>query len=314
MPTQGRYPIVALLSSSASFGGVAALGVASLVMTSNFDWRIAFWAGAGIATIGVAARTRLRETSDVVGLKRDLKKLIEIFSNKGYHYSAQILANAKIWKEKATKKTLAAYFLISCSFPLTFYFVYIYCSGILTNEYSFSSAQIIKQNFFVALVGGFNSILFAFLSSKIHPLKLLRFKLICFFPLAVLCPFILDQVDSANGIFYIQLVSILVALDEYPAKSVLLIYLPVFRRFTYASFSYALSRALMYAITSFGMIYLTDYFGYKGLWIMAIPMAIGVYWSMKHFMNLEELYNPGLFSKPQKRKTTSLGIPGASFG
>ena len=175
---------------------------------------------------------------------------------------------------------------------LCFYFTYIYCAGILKSEFSFSSTQIIQQNFMVALVGALNCIIFAFLSFKIHPLKLLMFKLSCFLPFVLLCAYLLGHINSPFELFLIQLVSIIFALGYDPAASVLLIHFPVFRRFTYASFLYALSRALMYVVTSFGMVYLTEYLGHQGLWIMMFPVVIGYIWSVRHFMSLEKLKKP----------------------
>lgn len=53
-----------------------------------------------------------------------------------------------------------------------------------------------------------------------------------------------------------------------------------------ASITFAVSRALMYAITSFGFIYLIDYFGNWGLWGIMIPSIIGFAYGLFHFENL----------------------------
>ncbi|WP_069201592.1 MFS transporter [Rickettsia felis] len=61
----------------ASLGLTVALGVATLVTSYSFNWRIAFWVGAGIALIGSAARTTLRETPDFVDAKRRIQETIK---------------------------------------------------------------------------------------------------------------------------------------------------------------------------------------------------------------------------------------------
>ncbi len=55
-----------MLILSANFGGLAALGIASLATSYGFNWRYAFLIGAVIAIVGVVARTRLREAPEFV--------------------------------------------------------------------------------------------------------------------------------------------------------------------------------------------------------------------------------------------------------
>ena len=120
------------------------------------------------------------------------------------------------------------------------------------------------------------------------------FKLLCFVPFALFGPMLLNNVNSSIELFFIQLLAI--SLRYNPAAAVLLVYFPVFKRFTYSSFLYALSRVLIYIGTSFGMVYLTEFFGYYGLWIIVIPAVIGFAWGLRHFMKLEKLYNPIMYA------------------
>ena len=119
-----RYPAVAFISAAAMFGGVAALCVASFAITTGFNWRIAFWIGAAIAMIGVVARTKLRETPDFVDMKRRMKKAVEEASHDGLAKAAELLVSLNTkHKEKIDKKTMAAYFALSCAWPVCFYFI-----------------------------------------------------------------------------------------------------------------------------------------------------------------------------------------------
>lgn len=65
-------------------------------------------------------------------------------------------------------------------------------------------------------------------------------------------------------------------------------YFPVFNRFKY-SFIYALSRALVYVVTSFGLVYLTEFFGHWGSGALLILAAIVYIYSLKQFEALAAL-------------------------
>ncbi len=51
---------------------------------------------------------------------------------------------------------------------------------------------------------------------------------------------------------------------------------------------YAVSRALMYIITSFGIIYLTKYLGQYGLFVVMVPLLIIYMFVLNHFQKLEK--------------------------
>lgn len=72
-----QFPAVATLESFVVLGSLCALGVAMLVTSYGFNWRIAFWIGAGIALVGGFARTALRETPEFVDAKRQLANTLE---------------------------------------------------------------------------------------------------------------------------------------------------------------------------------------------------------------------------------------------
>ncbi|ABV75176.1 Proline/betaine transporter [Rickettsia akari str. Hartford] len=59
--------------------------------------------------------------------------------------------------------------------------------------------------------------------------------------------------------------------------------LPVLKRFTCGSFIFALSRASMFAVSSFGTIYLIDYFNHWVLLFFIIPILIGYTLGVKSF-------------------------------
>ncbi|HJD54893.1 MAG TPA: hypothetical protein LFW11_06175 [Rickettsia endosymbiont of Proechinophthirus fluctus] len=72
--------------------------------------------------------------------------------------------------------------------------------------------------------------------------------------------------------------------SESPAIPIFYKSFPVLKRFTYASFIYAYSRA-MYVISSFGLVYLTERFNNLGLLMIVIPIIIGYSLGISPFKN-----------------------------
>ena len=279
-----RYPVVSLVAFASALGTTVALLIASLFTSFEFNWRIAFWIGAAIAVVGSIARTRLRETSDFLDIKNGTKGSQKKFIN--------------------LKKQSISYFLMGCSWPACFYFSYIHCGLILKNQFSYTAEQVIYQNFLVSIVGIISCFLVSLLSYKIHPLKITRIRFFLFFPFILFYPFILKAYPYSSTIFFIQIFSIGAALSVIPAASVIIMYFPAFRRFTYTSYIYALSRASVYILTSFGFVYLTNNFGEIGILFIMIPISISILWGVNHFIKLEKA--SGNF--PSSKKTDGLII------
>jgi MHS family proline/betaine transporter-like MFS transporter len=280
-----RHPAVTLISVASALGASAALGVAALVTKFGFNWRIAFWIGAGIAVIGSIARTRLRETPDFIENK--YKADLNITKKAKNLDSSESLNKNTPAKEKQEQKTVAAFFLIYCGCPVCFYIVFIYFNQLLINKFGLSAADIIYSNFWLATIDIFICALLTFLSYRFQPLRILKFRYICFMILSVFLPFLIIKSSSSIHIFIIQLLILMSFLGSWPANGVFIKHIPVLKRMTATSFIYALSRALMHVITSFGLVYLTEGLGYYGLWVVIVPVTIGYTWAIKHFEKLE---------------------------
>ena len=282
-----QYPAVGLIWCFSSFGSMMALAVAFLVTSSGLNWRLAFGIGAGIALVGSIARTRLRETPDFVDMKRRMKRAIEDSRHDGLENVGTLLKTTNLaWKEKVNKVTSLAYFLTACAWPVCFYFSYVWCGDVLKNKFGFTGAQVIKQNFFVSIVQLLSFMLFVTLSRWVYPLKILKFKFWVFFPFLLILPFLLHISDSF-GLFLIQCFSISFATVSVPANAILLKHFPIYKRFTYTSFMYALSRAMIYMITSFSFVYLVELFHDWGLLIIMVPTSLAFLWGVYHFETLE---------------------------
>lgn len=289
------YPAVAFVSVAANLGGMVAVGIAALVTSYSINWRAAFWIGAAVALVGAVARTRLRETPDFLEMKRQqLLKTSEHLkfeesNNKKERMNSVTASHKKkpAWKESAGAKTLLSFFLLYCGSPLSFYLGFIYFNTTLKEDFGYSSAEIISHNFFLSVILAISFILFALLTYRVHPIKILKARGISMLLLMIFLPFLMMLIHSPLQLFLMQALIVIAALDGMPAEAVLMYHLPTWRRFTYASFLYALSRALMYVVISFGLVYLGNYLGHFGLWLITLPVTGAYLYGVLHFESLE---------------------------
>lgn len=285
------YPAVAFVSVASTLGAMAALGVATLVTSFLFNWRIAFWIGAGIAVVGAVARTRLRETPDFLEMKRQKMKetIADLNRNEENENSTEVPSQHKnSWKEPIKNKTLLSYFLIYCGWPLTFYLAYMYFNPMLKGTFKYSSEEIVKHNFYLSMIMVISSVFWAMLSCRIHPMKILKIRGFLIFSLMLLLPLGIANLTSPLQLFLIQALILLLPLDSMPAQAIFIYHFPVYRRFTFASLLYALSRVLMYITTSFGLVYLGSHFGSYGVWFITLPITIAYLYGILYFEGLEK--------------------------
>jgi len=277
-----RHFAVSLIVLCATLGGTTALGIASLVMSRGFEWRVAFWVGAIVALVGVIARTALRETPDFADAKRRIKEVAEKLN-----VDKKRLQETYIWKKKVNVKTIMAYFFIECACPVWFYISYIHSAYILKNIFHFTTEKIIYQNFIVSIIELISVVIITFLSRTIHPLKILQVKLAIFSIFIIFCPLLLNSLTDPLQLLFFQLAVAIIGPTSFPASAVLFMNFPVLKRFTCASVIYAISRAVMHVIASFGLVYLVDYFGHSGLLIVIVPILLGYSFGILYFKKLE---------------------------
>jgi len=277
------FPVVGFITVSLTLGGVAALAIASLATTEGFNWRYAFLIGTIIAMVGGLARTRLRETPDFVNAKKEIQS---VFEKTGV--DIKLLDKSPIYNEKANKITAIAYFLLECSAPTCFFLIYAYSANLLKEVHDYTPGQIIHQNFIVTVIEFFTILLITFLSFRIYPLKILKVKLIIFACFILILPFIFQYSTSPVGIMLAQLGIVFFGVNVLPAGPIFYSHFPIFKRFTYTGFAYALSRAIMHLTTSFGFIFLFEYLGHYGILVIMIPILIGFSFGLNHFEKLDK--------------------------
>lgn len=283
------YPAVAFISISSTLGAMAALGVASLVTSFLLNWRFAFWIGAIIAIVGAVARTRLRETPDFLKLKDQRTRALVAELNRDEEGNLVEMSQPErpIWKQHVSYKTLVSYFMIYCGWPLSFYLAFLYFNPILKEDFGYSSNDIIQRNFLLSIIMVISAIFWSSLSYRIHPLKILKVRGGLALLIMILMPISIGVINGSIQLFLIQALILILPLDSMPAQAVFVYHFPIYRRFTFASFLYALSRTLTYIITSFGLVYLGNSFGSFGLLFITLPVTFAYLYGVLHFEGLE---------------------------
>lgn len=243
---------------------------------------IAFVIGCIVAFVGSISRTTLKETVDFADAKKALRNIIKQ-NNDG---SDEILNENTIFNEKGSMVTAISFFAIRCLCPLTFYFVYIYCADILKHSFGYTPEQVINHN--LMILSHLCGIIFiAYLSYRIYPLRILKFNFVIAACLFSACPFLLKIISSPIQLFILQFLINITATGEFPAAPIFYKNFPVFKRFTYSCMTYALGRGIVFAITSFGLVYLIEYFSNYGMLFVFVPVLIGYKLGLSHFENLE---------------------------
>lgn len=282
-----QYPLVALITVFSALGTSMALGIASIFTNQNIyqqesSWRIAFFVGAGIAFVGTIARTSLKEADEFSNKKNKLQLRL-----KENNIEIKEINNDFI-DQKVPKAISIWYFCIQCARPPCFYFVYIYCGDILKRECGFTPNQVINQNFWVSIVDFLGIIGLAFLSYRIYPLKILKIRLYLFCTSLIFFPIMLHYNPTPQYIFIFQCLAALFVFDHVPATPIFFKYFPVFKRFTYTSMLSAIAKLLTYLVTSFGLVYTTNYLGYWGLFLIFIPVGIAYFMGVTYFEQMDK--------------------------
>jgi MHS family proline/betaine transporter-like MFS transporter len=287
-----RYPIVALISASSIVGSLVALVLATLITTSGLNWRVGFWIGASVAIVGSVARMRLRETPEFIDMKRRMKKAVEDANHAGLGKAAELLKTTNSsWKEKVDKKTIFSYLAIESAWPVSFFFTYFYAGFFLKSKFGYTANQVISQNLIVTFVLLFGCLFFSFLSYKIHPIRILKFKIFVLSFFCLMIPPLLSVVETPLQMLFIQCLFVFFAVSGNPAYACFIVQFPIYKRFTLITMIFAIAAAIVHTTTSFGMIYLTDCFAHYGLWFIFLPMCVSFFFALRHFDGLEKKYN-----------------------
>lgn len=260
------FPMGGLMIIAVNLGGVAALGTASLVTNYGFNWRYAFLVGASIAFVGAIAKMRLSEPPEFEKAKQAAKKA---------------------YQRQTSKLLSLGFFFLGCGRPVCFYLAYVYCAFVLKDLLNFSVAQIVYQNLGVALVELAAMVVLTVLSYKVYPLKILKAQLAIFSSFILVFPYLLLHASTSLEIFLVQAFIVVFGVNTFPASPIFYSHFPILKRFTSVGLVFSFSQSAVYAITSFGFIYLTQYFGYYGPLLVVVPILVGYAFGLYYFEKLE---------------------------
>ncbi len=174
-----------------------------------------------------------------------------------------------------------------------------HCGAILKTDFGYTSAEVIHHNFIVCILKFLIILILSYVNYRVYPLLTAKIILIIYSIFILFCPYWLDNLHFPFELFLIQTVIILFKYCLVSAGPIFYKRFPVFKRFTYVSMICSVSRALMYVISSFGFVYILDYFGNWGILIIMIPTIIAFTYGLLHFEKLAK--DSG--SYPQKRTT-----------
>jgi len=277
------YSAVAFTNVCSFSGTMCALFIAKISLNEGYNWRVAFWIGAVVALVGLFARKTLRETADFADAKKEAIRLCNKFNIDKEEVTA------KLWfKEVINKKLVMSLFFIQLACPVYhLYFLYIHGANVLKNSFNYTATQVINHNFVLSLFDLSSVILMTCLVRYINPLKILKVKWFISLPFFFSIPILLNNVSSPLEFAFIQLFVIFFMPSEFPAVPIFYKAFPVLKRFTSVCLIFAISRALMYVVSSFGIAYLIKFYGNYGLLILFIPVIILYGWGLSNFIRYE---------------------------
>ena len=160
--------------------------------------------------------------------------------------------------------------------------------GFLKNQFSYTKEALINHNLIISLFNLTGLFIFIWLTKKIHPLVILKWKLFIYIPFICIVPWLLSRAESVSTIFVIQIFGVVFGNSTIPAKAIFLMHFPIFKRFRYASFITAMSHILLYITTSFGLVYAVSYFGNYGILFVSLPSTICFLFGVLYFIKLEK--------------------------
>ncbi|MCX7338369.1 MAG: MFS transporter [Alphaproteobacteria bacterium] len=291
------YFYTSMVIVSASLGGVFALLIANLLTFLNpvNGWRTAFYFGSAIALVGSIARNYLRETPEFLKGRRERNKdknAPSIIAPKNY------------------RKNLLCYVGIDCIGPMCFYLTFIYLGGILGSQYGLDSYQIIRQNLYVAIIDAIFTFLWARSALRFYPFKVLKFRGSIFLCVGLVLPFLASWSTSPLHIFMIQMLLVIFGPSSVPADALLIRSFPIIGRYTSASLAYALSRMIMYPLTSFGCFFVGQYFGFPGIAGVLCFFTCLYLVAVRNFQpaHCEITFNADIPEQKTSKKTAAQGV------
>ena len=239
VPKPMVYFCSALVEATCSLGGLVACGIGALCLylSPEEGWKLPFYIGSGVAVLGTIARKTLKETPEFLKTlhnRTQRKKVKE-------HYSSINFNNKNI------PALFAMYF-----FPaVAFYFSLAYIPSVLMNQYGMEPNVVMAQTTCVLFIVMCSEIIYGLCGLKIHPFKILKFKLIALLAILPILAFTFSGVQNYWALSIIQVVVNCLGQGLTPATPIINKSFPIAGRYTNLLFIWAISHSLMYLLTGY---------------------------------------------------------------
>ena len=279
-----RYISTGIIEISARTGGLFALGVANFALTTDLNWRLAFWIGAIIAIVGFIARTKLRETNEYTNFQSRMKLKNESF-NKSNDQSkfTKMLHDIKI-----DKGVVFGYFMMHVAGSVAFYITYIYIAEFMKKSLNMTAEQVISQNLKISLLTLIGTIIvLKYYVKRFHPIKIIKAQIYIFSFFLLFIPYRLSNLSGLIELSFLQFIIFSFVLTPFCSETPYFKHIPINKRFTVLATTFGIATALANATISFSTIPLVNIFGYYAMWIIFMPIILCCYFSLNYLKTLE---------------------------
>ena len=229
----------ALVEATCSLGGLVACGVGAICLTLSPEtgWKLPFYIGSGIAVLGTIARKTLKETPEFIKvLEKNVKrrKASELYKSLDYK-----------------NKNILALFAMYLFPAVGVYFSLAFIPSILVGQFGLDANRVMAQTTLVLFITMCAEVFYGFLGLKIHPFKILKFKLLSLMglmPVIVLC---FNDFQSLTSLFVIQLLVCCLGQGLTPATPIFNKSFPIIGRYTSLLMIWACSHSMIYLLTAY---------------------------------------------------------------
>lgn len=280
----GEIYLVEFLKGKKAFIGVALLtiiaGVAcqvalygiSFALDGTINFRYLFLIGLSIFIVGYFARRNLDESQEFLLAKEGTKSEVKPIE----------------------KKTYLAVFFLETLQPVMFFVCFIGINNILREDYNYTEADIISRNLGV-IYCHMAYMVFAIIAYRyVSPYKLTMVRNSLAFLLMTVAPFAILYFNNLETLILVQSLVGLLCMSNVGILAIVSKNIPVLSRFKVCAMGYAVAKAAIAIVISFGINLLYPILGVWTLSLFALPF-IGLYFfGLTHFEKLDRNNKKGL--------------------
>jgi hypothetical protein len=251
---------------------VALFGI-NLAVQNIINWRLLFLVGISIFILSRYARTSLIASPNRLnGFDKKTSKPID-------------------------KKRAIAAFSMELVQPIALFISIVGVNNILRNTYGYTELEIIHRNSTTVCYHMGYVLCAIFAVGYVNPYKLGMYRFLAGFLLMFCSPLLVDTLDTL--LWFQNLISFLLISD---ICTVPIVYTNISKshRFKITTLSFAISRAFIMIITSYGLIYAQPVLGKYTFIVFSMPCLISYYIAFRYFKSLDDLNPNGIlktFSK-----------------